>query len=211
MPARRFKSSVEFLDEVRSRLADLGAGRRKATMDAAETALNTFIEKIKGMPSATVKAVRQDQISVLNLRKESLEGMQAAVANLVNQVYAYIVRGEIPPCRIVLDEAALYCPEKAFGVGNYTVPLDAIQRAITQGRKFGLGFTVITLRPTLIATTVRNMCFTATILRLTGLDAVEVADMYGFPELRAILPKLKIGEAMIMGIRAPLTGQFPSR
>ena len=69
MLAHRFKSSVEFLDEVRSRLADLGAGRRKATMDAVETALNAFIKKIKGMPSATVKAVRQDQISVLNLRK----------------------------------------------------------------------------------------------------------------------------------------------
>ena len=69
--------------------------------------------------------------------------------------------------------------------------------------------TVITLRPTLIATTVRNMCFTATILRLTGLDAVEVADMYGFPELRAILPKLKIGEAMIMGIGAPLDRPVP--
>ena len=69
--------------------------------------------------------------------------MQAAVANLVNPVYAYIVREEIPPCCIVLDEVTLYCPEEAFGVGNYGAPLDAIQRAITQGES--LGFTVITI------------------------------------------------------------------
>ena len=168
-----------------------------------------FLSRRIRRTSELLKVGASDQVSVLNLRKESLEGMQAGVANLVNQVYAHIVRGEIPPCRIVLDEVALYCPEKAFGVENYGVPLDAIQRAITQGRKFGLGFTVITLRPTLIATTVRNMCSTATILRLTGLDAVEVADMYGFPELRAILPKLKIGEAMIMGIGAPLDRPVP--
>jgi len=207
--SRGFKSSVEFLEAVQARLIEAGAGRREATMQAAESALASFIEKIKGAPSAIREAAKQGQVSVLNLRKESLEGMQAAVANLVNQAYASIVRGEIPPCRIVIDEAALYCPEKIFGVGNYSVPLEAIQRAITQGRKFGLGFAVTTLRPTLIATTVRNLCSTATIFRLTGLDAVEVSDMYGFPELRAILPKLKIGEAMVMGIGAPLDRPVP--
>ncbi|HID91434.1 TPA: ATP-binding protein, partial [Candidatus Bathyarchaeota archaeon] len=204
-----FETPTDFLERVRSKLPDLSSGRTKGTMAKAEVALVAYMERFEGASSAVKEAVRQDQISVLNLRKESLEGMQSAVANAVNQLYSHIVRGEIPPCRVVIDEAALYCPDKQFGVGDYRTSLDAIQRAITQGRKFGLGFTIITLRPTLIAATVRGMCATAATFRLTGLDAKEISEMYGFPELMPILPKLKIGEAMVMGIGAPLDRPVP--
>jgi len=50
---------LPFLEEVQARLSEAGAGRREATMQAAESALASFIEKIKGVPSAIKEAAKQ--------------------------------------------------------------------------------------------------------------------------------------------------------
>lgn len=102
-----------------------------------------------------------------------------------------------------VDEAHTIAPQKPQPEAARV--LGAVEDIILQGRRRGLGMTVISQRPALVNTNVRTQCGTLITLRVIGphdRKAIqEWTDAHGTPdqarELMASLPTLRVGEGWV--------------
>lgn len=110
------------------------------------------------------------------------------------------------PLHLVLDEVHTIAPREVRGTNpGLSVLLGAVEDIILQGRRRGLGCTVISQRPALVHTNVRTQCETLIALRITAphdLKAVrEWVDVHATieqaAEMMKSLPTLKVGEAWV--------------
>jgi hypothetical protein len=107
------------------------------------------------------------------------------------------IGGRSQPLMIVVDEAHRFIPE-----GVESSAHRVLGKIAKEGRKYGVGLTVITQRPSEIDSTVLSQCGTMIALRTTNpADRGRVAaafpdDLGGLVEL---LPSLRTGEAILVG------------
>lgn len=107
------------------------------------------------------------------------------------------VGGREQPLLVVLDEAHRFVPE-----GQDTSAHRILTRVAKEGRKYGVGLTVVTQRPSEIDSTILSQCGTMIALRTTNpSDRSRVAS--SFPDdlggLVDLLPSLRTGEALLVG------------
>jgi hypothetical protein len=107
------------------------------------------------------------------------------------------------PLHFFVDEAHTLAPQKPMP--DTARLLGAVEDIVLQGRRRGLGLTVISQRPALVNTNVRTQCSTLIAMRVIGphdLKAIEDwTDAHGTPEQSAelleSLPTLKTGEGWV--------------
>jgi hypothetical protein len=110
---------------------------------------------------------------------------------------ASAIGGRAQPLMIVVDEAHRFIPD-----GVESSAHRVLGKIAKEGRKYGVGLTVITQRPSEIDSTVLSQCGTMIALRTTNpSDRGRVAaafpdDLGGLVEL---LPSLRTGEAILVG------------
>jgi len=108
------------------------------------------------------------------------------------------------PCFIVYEEAHNFAP-----AGQLAVSHRIIKKIAGEGRKFGVGFAVISQRPSKLDPDVTSQCNTLITMRLRNPDdqrfIAKTSDMVSAADLEE-LPGLSTGEALICGrsIPAPL-------
>jgi len=131
------------------------------------------------------------------------------VARVVFSVQQWTEKDKQHPVALLCDEAHLYIPERhESGVSEQG--LKSFERIAKEGRKYGVGLTVISQRPAEVNRTVLSQCNNFVAMRLTNSEDQAVIrrlmpDTLGsFAEL---LPILDIGEALVVGDAAML----PSR
>lgn len=105
--------------------------------------------------------------------------------------------GKSQPLLIVVDEAHRFLPEGGDGSCHRI-----LTRVAKEGRKYGVGLTVVTQRPSEVDKTVLSQCGTMIALRTTSpQDRSHVAA--AFPDdlggLVDLLPSLRTGEALFVG------------
>ena len=105
--------------------------------------------------------------------------------------------GKSQPLLIVLDEAHRFLPE-----GGASSCHRILTRVAKEGRKYGVGLTVVTQRPSEVDTAILSQCGTMIALRTTGpQDRTRVAA--SFPDdlggLVDLLPSLRTGEGLFVG------------
>lgn len=131
------------------------------------------------------------------------------VARVVFSVQQWTEKEKRHPIALLCDEAHLYIPERQEA-GVSEEGLRSFERIAKEGRKYGVGLTVISQRPSEVNRTVLSQCNNFVAMRLTNAEDQGVIrrlmpDTLGsFAEL---LPVLDIGEALIVGDAAML----PSR
>ena len=131
------------------------------------------------------------------------------VARVVFSVQQWAERDKQHPIALLCDEAHLYIPER-HETGISEEGLKSFERIAKEGRKYGVGLTVISQRPAEVNRTVLSQCNNFVAMRLTNADDQSVIrrlmpdTLGGFAEL---LPVLDIGEALVVGDAAIL----PSR
>lgn len=131
------------------------------------------------------------------------------VARLVFTIQQWTEKGKRHPVALFCDEAHLYIPERNHS-GVSEAGLRIFERIAKEGRKYGVGLTVISQRPAEVNRTVLSQCNNFVAMRLTNAEDQTVVrrllpDTLGsFAEL---LPILDIGEALVVGDAAVL----PSR
>jgi len=115
------------------------------------------------------------------------------------------------PLNLVLEEAHTYIPEDSDA--KFNICKERIERIAKEGRKYGLGLTVVTQRPSNVSTTVLSQCGTYIALRLTNdIDQNKIKRL--LPDTLAgqvdFLPSLRDGEAFVTGdsINLPRKVQF---
>lgn len=131
------------------------------------------------------------------------------VARVVFSVQQWTEKDKQHPVALLCDEAHLYIPERHES-GVSEAGLRSFERIAKEGRKYGVGLTVISQRPAEVNRTVLSQCNNFVAMRLTNAEDQAVIrrlmpdTLGGFAEL---LPILDIGEALVVGDAAML----PSR
>lgn len=131
------------------------------------------------------------------------------VARLVFSVQQWTEKEQRHPVALLCDEAHLYIPER-HETGVLEAGLRSFERIAKEGRKYGVGLTVISQRPAEVNRTVLSQCNNFVAMRLTNAEDQAVIrrllpdTLGGFTDL---LPILDIGEALVVGDAAML----PSR
>jgi DNA helicase HerA-like ATPase len=107
------------------------------------------------------------------------------------------VGGRQQPLLVVIDEAHRFLPE-----GGNTPAHRTLSMIAKEGRKYGVGLTLVTQRPSEIDSAVLSQCGSMIALRITNTaDRAKVAaalpdDLGGLADL---LPSLRTGEGLFLG------------
>lgn len=199
------------LDLLRSRLLD---SRFSFLFSPGEEFDPDIKGKIKNDLDVLVKSwVGHDRsVTILDVSGLPAEILATVVGTLLRIIYDILfwgtglpVGGRAQPLLIMLEEAHLFLPEGKDTPAHRTIAIIA-----KEGRKYGVGLSIITQRPTEIDSTALSQCGTMIALRMTNSAdraKVEAAMPDDLGALSSLLPSLRTGEGLVIGEAMPI----PSR
>lgn len=144
--------------------------------------------------------VKEKRCSIINLRGVPYYMQEIVVSQLLNKIFEERRNGNIPPLLIVIEEAHRYCPERGEGK---SLAGDIIKTIATEGRKFGIGLSIITQRPARVDKNVISQCNTQIILKTTNPNDIKaiISSVEGLNSSAANeIQRLPIGTAIIAGL-----------
>ena len=121
---------------------------------------------------------------------------------MVFSVQQWTLKENRHPIALFCDEAHNYIPERSVAESAAEISVKIFERVAKEGRKYGIGLSVISQRPSEVNRTVLSQCNNMVAMRLTNTDdqnrikALLPDNLGGFGEL---LPSLDIGEALVVG------------
>jgi DNA helicase HerA-like ATPase len=168
---------------------------------SATMAMPTDIYKMIGRPSN-----KQGRLVVVDLQGLSDTAKQVICALLSSEILraASSKNDPLRPCFLVYEEGHNFAP-----AGGNAVSHRVIKKIAGEGRKFGVGFAIVSQRPSKLDADVTSQCNTLITMRLKNPDdqrfISKASDMVSKADLDE-LPSLSTGEALICGrsIPAPL-------
>lgn len=168
---------------------------------SATMATPTDIYKMIGRPSN-----KQGRLVVVDLQGLSDTAKQVICALLSSEILraASSKNDPLRPCFLVYEEGHNFAP-----AGGNAVSHRVIKKIAGEGRKFGVGFAIVSQRPSKQDADVTSQCNTLITMRLKNPDdqrfIAKASDMVSKADLDE-LPSLSTGEALICGrsIPAPL-------
>lgn len=161
----------------------------------------TDIYKMVGRPSN-----RQGRLVVIDLQGLSDTAKQVICALISSEILraASSKTDPLRPCFLVYEEGHNFAP-----AGGNAVSHRIIKKIAGEGRKFGVGFAIVSQRPSKLDADVTSQCNTLITMRLKNPDdqrfIAKASDMVSKADLDE-LPSLSTGEALVCGrsIPAPL-------
>lgn len=149
---------------------------------------------------------RRGRLVIIDLQGLSDTAKQVITALISSEILraASSKTDRIRPCFLVYEEAHNFAP-----AGEPAVSHRIIKKIAGEGRKFGVGFAVVSQRPSKLDPDVTSQCNTLIAMRLRNPDdqrfIAKTSDMVSAADLDQ-LPGLSTGEALICGrsIPAPL-------
>lgn len=161
----------------------------------------TDIYRMVGRPSN-----RQGRLVVVDLQGLSDTAKQVVCALLSSEILraASSKTDPLRPCFLVYEEGHNFAP-----AGGNAVSHRVIKKIAGEGRKFGVGFAIVSQRPSKLDADVTSQCNTLITMRLKNPDdqrfIAKASDMVSKADLDE-LPSLSTGEALVCGrsIPAPL-------
>lgn len=143
-------------------------------------------------------------VSVLDFSGVPAEATDLAVGAILHILFELAVRsrtdgiGRPRPVLVVLEEAHRYLTESV----TTRLARDAANRIAREGRKYGIGLSLVTQRPSELPATALSQCGTIIALRLTNggdQSTVKAALPDAVAGLADVLPALRTGEAILSG------------
>ncbi|HTY47192.1 MAG TPA: ATP-binding protein [Methanomassiliicoccales archaeon] len=144
------------------------------------------------------------KMTIINFKGTPPDIQELIVNRIASACFELRKLGKIPPMMLVVEEAHNYCPQIGLAASS------KIFRTIaSEGRKFGLGLTIISQRAAKIDKNVLSQCNTQMILKVTNPNDLKAisASLEGLsPGMEDEIQRLPIGVALIMGgnIQMPL-------
>ena len=175
---------------------------------SATMAEPTDIYNMVGRPSN-----QQGRLVVVDLQGLSDTAKQVVCALLSSEILkaASSKTDPLRPCFIVYEEGHSFAP-----AGGNAVSHRIIKKIAGEGRKFGVGFGIVSQRPSKLDSDVTSQCNTMITMRLKNPDdqrfIAKASDMVSKADLDE-LPSLSTGEALVCGrsIPAPLLVKVGSK
>ncbi|WP_409338938.1 ATP-binding protein [Pseudomonas aeruginosa] len=158
----------------------------------------TDIYKMIGRPSN-----KQGRLVVIDLQGLSDTAKQVICALLSSEILraASSKTDPLRPCFLVYEEGHNFAP-----AGGSAVSHRIIKKIAGEGRKFGVGFAIVSQRPSKLDADVTSQCNTLITMRLKNPDdqrfIAKASDMVSKADLDE-LPNLSTGEALVCGRSIP--------
>jgi DNA helicase HerA-like ATPase len=160
----------------------------------------TDVREIVGIEGA------QGRIVIIDLQGLSNTARQVIVALISSEILKATIdkNNPIRPVFLVYEEGHNFAPANEVSISK-----NVIKRIAAEGRKFGVGFAIISQRPSKLDSDVTSQCNTIIAMRIKNPDdqrfIQKTSDYFSAADL-AELPTLSTGEALICGraILAPL-------
>jgi hypothetical protein len=201
---------TRFIQRLQSKVADRRLG---FLFSAGEDAMRyEWMEELATILLGSTTIRGQGGVKIIDFSEvpsDILPLIIGLVARVVFSVQQWTEKDKQHPVALLCDEAHLYIPERHVA-GVSEEGLKSFERIAKEGRKYGVGLTVISQRPAEVNRTVLSQCNNFVAMRLTNAEDQAVIrrllpdTLGGFAEL---LPILDIGEALVVGDAAML----PSR
>jgi len=201
---------TRFIQRLRSKTADRRLGFLFAAGDDAMR--YEWLEELATVLLGSSKIRKAGGVKIVDFSEvpsDILPLIIGLVARVVFSVQQWTEKEKRHPVALLCDEAHLYIPERREA-GVSEEGLKSFERIAKEGRKYGVGLTVISQRPAEVNRTVLSQCNNFVAMRLTNAEDQAVIrrllpdTLGGFADL---LPILDIGEALVVGDAAML----PSR
>jgi DNA helicase HerA-like ATPase len=167
----------------------------------------------KNKPTPLVNVVVPGKVTVIELKDVPLDTQQVGVAALLKKLFRARKENLIPPFMLVVEEAHNFCPQSGPAI---TSPI--LRTIASEGRKFGLGLTVVSQRPAKVDKNVLSQCGTQILLKVTnpndlkaviasfeGLDARMSNEIQNLPVAIAIVVGGSIPNPVLVEIRTRST------
>jgi DNA helicase HerA-like ATPase len=146
------------------------------------------------------------RLVIIDLQGMSDSARQIVVALLSTEILnaSFDKSDSIRPVFLVYEEGHNFAP-----AGAPSLSRNIIKRIASEGRKFGVGFAIVSQRPSKLDPDVTSQCNTLIVMRLKNPDdqnfIVRASDMLSRHDIDE-LPALSTGEALVSGrsIPAPL-------
>lgn len=156
---------------------------------------------------------RQGRLIIVDLQGLSDSARQIVVALLSSEILRAASHKQHPtrPVFVVYEEGHNFAP-----AGTVSISKNIIKRIAAEGRKFGVGFAIISQRPSKLDADVTSQCNTIIAMRIKNPDdqhfIQRTSDYFSAADL-AELPSLSTGEALVTGraIIAPLIVKVGSK
>ncbi|OGS42015.1 MAG: ATPase [Euryarchaeota archaeon RBG_16_62_10] len=192
----------------------------KVLEQSGEASVGTLIGELEYLNEVEVFAdqgtkidelIQKGRCTVVNLRGTPPDIQELIVNRIGSALFELRKIGKIPPMMLVVEEAHNFCPQQG------QVACSKIFRTIaSEGRKFGLGLTIITQRAAKVDKNVLSQCNTQIILKVTNpndLSAIA-ASIEGLTDgMEEEIQRLPIGSAIITGggVQMPLLVEIRPR
>ena len=158
--------------------------------------LNIFSDS----PTPYNELVKIGGCSVINLKGMDPEIQEIIAYKICKDLFEMRKQNRVPPFFLVLEEAHNFCPERSFGETKSSKILRTIA---SEGRKFGLGFCVISQRPARVDKSVLSQCTTQLIMKVTNpndLKAIASSVEGITSESESEIKSLPIGTSLVSGV-----------
>jgi len=141
--------------------------------------------------------IDEGRTTVISLKGVPPDIQHLVVERISTALFELRKKGKVPPMMLVVEEAHNFCPQQG------QVASSAVFRTIaSEGRKFGLGLTVISQRPAKVDKNVLSQCNTNIILKVTtphDINAITSSSEGLTKGMSEEIQRLPIGVAIITG------------
>ena len=191
------KQQAGWIQGMTSRLRTAARGLRMME-DINKTAARTA----QPLPTDRTKLVEYGKVSIVSLAGYTGE-LQATIYSIVaDSIFDKRVRDELRlPVLFLLEEAHYFAPARANTPADQRA-VNTTRQIAQEGRKFGVGLTLISQRPSRLDETTLSMCNSQIIMRMINPAdqnfVRRVVETLGEGEAR-MLPDLDVGEAILSG------------
>lgn len=151
-------------------------------------------------PTPYHELIKSGGCSVINLKGIEPELQDIIIYKLSKDLFELRKQEKLPPFFLVIEEAHNYCPERSFGEKKSS---KILRNIASEGRKFGLGFCVISQRPARVDKSVISQCSTQIIMKVTNpndLKAVSNSVEGITSSTEKEIQNLSIGTALVTGL-----------
>jgi DNA helicase HerA-like ATPase len=148
-------------------------------------------------PTRLIELVQPGRASIINLRGIPPTEQQIAVTHLTRQLFEARKLNKIPAMMLVVEESHQFCPQQGSARS-----LNILKTIASEGRKFGLGMTLVTQRPAMVDKNVLSQCNTQIILKVTNPNDLKalVASVEGLSHAMIDeIQRLPISVAILVG------------
>jgi hypothetical protein len=148
-------------------------------------------------PTRVSNLVKEGQGTIINLKGISPDVQEMVVARMAKKLFLARKLNRIPPMMLVVEEAHNFCPQQGSAM-----TLSVLRTIASEGRKFGLGLTVVSQRPAKIDKNVLSQCGTQIILKVTNPNDLKAIcqSIEGLTHgMEENIQRLPMGSAIISG------------